>query len=40
MNSAPVWFVAILAVSGLLGHLVATFYSEPLNLAIRHRTGP
>ena len=37
INSAPLWFVGILAVSGLLGHIVATFYSEPLNQLIRHR---
>ncbi|BEP40921.1 acyltransferase family protein [Variovorax sp. V15] len=33
----PVWFVAVVAASGLLGHLVARCFSEPCNRALRGR---
>ena len=37
MATIPVFFVAVTAVSGLLGELVARYFSEPLNRAIRDR---
>jgi peptidoglycan/LPS O-acetylase OafA/YrhL len=35
INYAPLWFVAITALAGVLGFLVAKFYSEPLNRRLR-----
>ncbi len=35
INSAPLWFLAITALSGILGYVVAKFYSEPLNHRLR-----
>ncbi len=35
INSAPLWFLAITALSGVLGYVVAKFYSEPLNRRFR-----
>ena len=35
IHLAPFWFVAILALAGGLGYLVAHFYSEPLNDRLR-----
>lgn len=35
IHLAPFWFVAILALAGGLGYLVAHFYSEPLNGRLR-----
>ena len=35
INSAPLWFLAITALSGMLGYVVAKFYSEPLNHRLR-----
>jgi len=35
LNSALLWFLAMTALSGALGYLVARFYSEPLNKALR-----
>ncbi len=35
INSAPLWFLAITALSGVLGYVVARFYSEPLNRRLR-----
>jgi peptidoglycan/LPS O-acetylase OafA/YrhL len=35
INSAPLWFLAIIALAGLLGYVVARFYSEPLNQRLR-----
>jgi peptidoglycan/LPS O-acetylase OafA/YrhL len=35
INSAPLWFLAITALSGMLGYVVARFYSEPLNRKLR-----
>jgi peptidoglycan/LPS O-acetylase OafA/YrhL len=37
INSAPFWFLAATALSGLLGYIVARFYSEPLNQRLRTR---
>jgi peptidoglycan/LPS O-acetylase OafA/YrhL len=37
INSAPLWFFAATALSGLLGYVVARFYSEPLNQRLRTR---
>ncbi len=37
IHLAPFWFVAILALAGGLGYLVAHFYSEPLNNRLRTR---
>jgi peptidoglycan/LPS O-acetylase OafA/YrhL len=39
MKDVPVLFVAIILVSGLLGELVARFYSEPMNRWLRKRWG-
>ena len=36
--SQPLWFIGILALSGILGYAVARWYSEPLNRVLR-RTG-
>jgi len=35
IHLAPLWFLAILALAGGLGHLVARFYSVPLNHRLR-----
>ncbi len=35
INMAPVWFVAYTVLAGVLGALVARFYSEPMNRKIR-----
>lgn len=35
IHLAPLWFIAILALAGGLGYLVAHFYSEPLNDRLR-----
>jgi peptidoglycan/LPS O-acetylase OafA/YrhL len=35
INSAPLWFLAITVLSGMLGYVVARFYSEPLNRRLR-----
>ncbi len=35
LDAAPMWFAVVLGVSGLLGHLVATFFSEPMNRWLR-----
>lgn len=40
LNSAPLWFLAMTALSGALGYLVARFYSEPLNRMVRARFLP
>ena len=40
MNSAPLWFLAMTALSGVLGYVVARFYSEPLNRMVRTRFLP
>ena len=38
-GTVPVLFVAVIVASGLLGDLVARFYSEPMNRLLRHRFG-
>jgi peptidoglycan/LPS O-acetylase OafA/YrhL len=35
INAAPLWFIAITALAGALGFLVAKFYSEPMNVRLR-----
>lgn len=35
MAAVPVLFIAVIAISSLLGRLVAEFYSEPLNTGLR-----
>jgi peptidoglycan/LPS O-acetylase OafA/YrhL len=40
LNLAPLWFVAISSLAGLAGYVVARFYSEPLNQALRTRFLP
>jgi peptidoglycan/LPS O-acetylase OafA/YrhL len=35
IHLSPLWFLAILALAGGLGSLVARFYSEPLNDRLR-----
>lgn len=37
MSLAPVLFVATVIVSGMLGAVVANFYSEPMNRLLRRR---
>jgi len=39
MFAVPVLFVAVILLSGLLGAVVARFYSEPANRALRERWG-
>jgi len=39
-NLQPLWFVAITALTGLLGFAVARFYSEPLNGKLRRKLVP
>lgn len=39
MKAVPVLFISIIFFSGLLGELVARFYSEPMNRWIRKRWG-
>ncbi|MBZ5493435.1 MAG: acyltransferase [Acidobacteriia bacterium] len=35
IHQSPLWFLATLALTGALGHVVARFYSEPLNHQLR-----
>ena len=35
LGAAPLWFLVIAFVAGVLGNIVARFYSEPLNKALR-----
>jgi peptidoglycan/LPS O-acetylase OafA/YrhL len=35
INAAPLWFLAYTALAGVLGAMVARFYSEPLNRRLR-----
>jgi len=37
LASQPVWFLALICLSGLLGWLVARVYSEPMNRSLRQR---
>jgi peptidoglycan/LPS O-acetylase OafA/YrhL len=37
IGAVPVLFISVILVSGLLGELVARFYSEPMNRLIRRR---
>ncbi|HSK44348.1 MAG TPA: acyltransferase [Candidatus Binatia bacterium] len=37
IHLAPLWFLATLALTGVMGYLVARFYSEPLNQQLRRR---
>jgi peptidoglycan/LPS O-acetylase OafA/YrhL len=37
MKGVPAFFVATILIAGLLGELVARFYSEPLNRILRRR---
>jgi peptidoglycan/LPS O-acetylase OafA/YrhL len=39
LGAIPVLFIAVIVASGLLGELVARFYSEPMNRFLRHRFG-
>lgn len=39
-NMAAFWYVPITALTGLLGYLLARFYSEPLNSALRRKLLP
>ena len=39
LSAIPVLFIAVIVASGLLGELVARFYSEPMNRLLRHRFG-
>ena len=39
LGAVPVLFISVVLVSGLLGELVARFYSEPMNRMIRQRFG-
>jgi peptidoglycan/LPS O-acetylase OafA/YrhL len=39
MKGVPAFFVATIMLAGLLGELVARFYSEPMNRWLRNRWG-
>jgi hypothetical protein len=39
MRLVPVLFIAVIFIAGLLGKLVAQFYSEPMNRLLRKRWG-
>jgi peptidoglycan/LPS O-acetylase OafA/YrhL len=39
LAAVPVLFIGAILLSGLLGELVARFYSEPMNRLIRQRLG-
>jgi peptidoglycan/LPS O-acetylase OafA/YrhL len=39
MKAAPALFIAVIPIAGLLGSLVARFYSEPMNRTLRKRFG-
>jgi peptidoglycan/LPS O-acetylase OafA/YrhL len=39
LRLVPLLFVAVIALAGLLGHIVGHFYSEPANLWLRTRFG-
>jgi peptidoglycan/LPS O-acetylase OafA/YrhL len=39
LGAIPILFISIILVSGLLGELVARFYSEPMNRWLRRRFG-
>jgi peptidoglycan/LPS O-acetylase OafA/YrhL len=39
LGAVPALFIGVILVSGLLGELVARFYSEPMNRRIRQRFG-
>jgi peptidoglycan/LPS O-acetylase OafA/YrhL len=39
LGAVPVLFISVILISGLLGELVARFYSEPMNRRIRRRFG-
>lgn len=39
MRAVPALFIAVILVSGLLGEVVARFYSEPMNRLLRKRWG-
>jgi peptidoglycan/LPS O-acetylase OafA/YrhL len=39
MRAVPVLFFTVILLSGVLGELVARFYSEPLNGLLRERWG-
>lgn len=39
MWAVPIFFIAAIILAGLLGELVARFYSEPMNRWLRQRWG-
>jgi hypothetical protein len=39
LGAVPVLFVSVILISGLLGELIARFYSEPMNRRIRQLLG-
>jgi peptidoglycan/LPS O-acetylase OafA/YrhL len=39
LGAVPILFITVILISGLLGELVARFYSEPMNHLIRRRLG-
>jgi peptidoglycan/LPS O-acetylase OafA/YrhL len=39
LGAVPVLFIGVIVISGVLGELVARFYSEPMNRRIRQRFG-
>jgi peptidoglycan/LPS O-acetylase OafA/YrhL len=39
LEAVPALFIGVILISGLLGELVARFYSEPMNRRIRQRLG-
>jgi hypothetical protein len=39
MSAVPALFLSVVFLSGLLGDLIARFYSEPVNRLLRERWG-
>ena len=39
INTAPIWFLGILVVAGLIGAAVARWFSEPMNKRLREKLG-
>jgi peptidoglycan/LPS O-acetylase OafA/YrhL len=40
INAAPLWFIATIVAAGVIGQIVARFYSEPLNAKLRKMLIP
>jgi peptidoglycan/LPS O-acetylase OafA/YrhL len=40
LNTAALWFIAMTALTGMLGYGIARFYSEPVNRRLRAKLLP